>query len=179
MGEAPPQAEDVEQALGYLRAISPTRPGTSATRSKAPTSAKTAGQPTCPLTGTTRLPPSARNVTSRYAWPAGSRWSGRTCACPPARWRTRGERVDVGRGCLAAAGCGVSDAEDRARQAAEAWVSANLHGTAVLGTARPDDGPTTLSAHWVSTGRARRSRGLRDGRITWARIPVPRPGAGG
>ena len=56
----------------------------------------------------------------------------------------------------AAAGCGVSDAEDRARQAAEAWLSANPHRTAVLGTARLDDGPTTLSAHWVSTGRARR-----------------------
>ena len=79
----------------------------------------------------------------------------------------------------AAAGCGVSDAEDRARQAAEAWLSANPHGTAVLSTARLDDGPTALSAHWASTGRARRSRRLPDGRIMWARIPVPRPGADG
>jgi hypothetical protein len=78
-----------------------------------------------------------------------------------------------------AEGCGVSDAEDRARLAAEAWLTANPHGTAVLGTARLDDGPTTLSAHWVKDGRARRSRRLRDGRIVWARIPAPRPGAGG
>ena len=79
----------------------------------------------------------------------------------------------------AAAGCGVSDAEDRARLAAEAWLTANPHGTAVLGAARLDDGPTTLSAHWTSTGRTRRSRRLRDGRIVWARIPAPRAGAGG
>ena len=75
------------------------------------------------------------------------------------------------------AGCGVSDDEDRAREAAEAWLTANPHGTAVLGTARLNDGPTTLSVHWTSTGRARRSRRQRDGRITWARIPASQPGA--
>ncbi|HSZ39447.1 MAG TPA: hypothetical protein VK817_05775 [Trebonia sp.] len=79
----------------------------------------------------------------------------------------------------AAAGCGVSDDEDRAREAAEAWLKANPQATAVLGAARLEDGTTSLSAYWARTGRARRSRRLRDGRIAWARIPVPRPGGGG
>jgi hypothetical protein len=77
------------------------------------------------------------------------------------------------------AGCGVSDDEDRAREAAEAWLKANPQATAVLGAARLEDGTTSLSAYWAGTGRARRSRRLRDGRIAWARIPVPRPGGGG
>jgi hypothetical protein len=77
------------------------------------------------------------------------------------------------------AGCGVSDDEDRAREAAEAWLRANPRGTAVLGTARLADGTTTLSAYWARDGCARRSRRLRDGRIVWARIPATRPGAGG
>ena len=76
------------------------------------------------------------------------------------------------------AGCGVSDDEDRAREAAEAWLKANPQGTAVLSAARLADGTTTLSAYWARAGRARRSRRLRDGRIAWARIPVPRPGGG-
>jgi hypothetical protein len=75
------------------------------------------------------------------------------------------------------AGCGVSDDEERARQAAEAWLKANPRGTAVLGAARLEDGTTMLSAYWARAGWARRSRRLRDGRITWARIPVLRPGA--
>ena len=79
----------------------------------------------------------------------------------------------------AAAGCGVSDDEDRAREAAEAWLKANPQATAVLGAARLEDGTTSLSAYWARAGRARRSRRLRDGRIAWARIPVPRPGGGG
>ena len=77
------------------------------------------------------------------------------------------------------AGCGVSDDEDRAREAAEAWLKANPQATAVLGAARLEDGTTSLSAYWARVGRARRSRRLRDGRIAWARIPVPRPGGGG
>jgi len=76
-------------------------------------------------------------------------------------------------------GCGVSDDEDRARKAAEAWLRANPEGTAVLGAARLAVGTTTLSAYWARAGRARRSRRLRDGRIVWARVPAPRPGAGG
>ena len=77
------------------------------------------------------------------------------------------------------AGCGVSDDEDRARKATEAWLKANPQGTAVLGAARLADGTTTLSAYWARAGVARRSRRLRDGRIAWARIPAPRPGADG
>jgi hypothetical protein len=77
------------------------------------------------------------------------------------------------------AGCGVSDDQDRAREAAEAWLKANPHATAVLGAARLEDGTTSLSAYWARAGVARRSRRLRDGRIAWARIPVPRPGGGG
>jgi hypothetical protein len=76
------------------------------------------------------------------------------------------------------AGCGVSDDEDRARQAAEAWLKANPRGKAVLSAARLEDGTTTLSAYWATAGLARRSRRLQDGRITWARIPVPQPGSG-
>jgi hypothetical protein len=79
----------------------------------------------------------------------------------------------------AAAGCGVSDDEDRAREAAEAWLKANPQATAVLGAARLEDGTTSLSAYWARAGVARRSRRLRDGRIVWTRIPVPRPGGGG
>jgi hypothetical protein len=75
------------------------------------------------------------------------------------------------------AGCGVSDDEDRAREAAEAWLRANPRGTAVLGAARLADGTTTLSAYWARSGRERRSRRLRSGRIVWARIPVPQLGA--
>jgi hypothetical protein len=75
------------------------------------------------------------------------------------------------------AGCGVSDDQDRARLAAEAWLKANPGGTAVLGTARLTDGTTTLSAYWAKDGHARQSRRLRDGRIVWARIPArPVPG---
>jgi hypothetical protein len=77
------------------------------------------------------------------------------------------------------AGCGVSDDEDRAREAAEAWLKANPRGTAVLGAARLEDGTRSLSAYWAIAGLARRSRRLGDGRIVWARIPVPRPGGGG
>ena len=76
------------------------------------------------------------------------------------------------------AGCGVSDDEGRAREAAEAWLKANPRGTAVLCAARLEDGTTTLSAYWAAAGLARRARRLRGGRIAWARIPVPRPGAG-
>ena len=75
------------------------------------------------------------------------------------------------------AACGVADDEDRARLAAEAWLRANPGATAVLGTARLADGTTTLSAYWARDGQARRSRRLRDGRITWARIPAPRQAA--
>ena len=75
------------------------------------------------------------------------------------------------------AGCGISDDEDRAREAAEVWLKANPQGTGVLRAARLTDGTTTLSAYWSRAGLARRSRRLRDGRIVWARIPVPRPRA--
>ena len=77
------------------------------------------------------------------------------------------------------AGCGVSDDEDRAREAAEVWLKANPQGTAVLGAVRLTDGTTTLSAYWARSGLARRSRRLRDGRIVWVRISVPRLGAYG
>jgi hypothetical protein len=82
------------------------------------------------------------------------------------------------------AACGVSDKEDRARLAAEAWVRAHPGAVAVLDAARLADGVTTLSAYWARDGRPRRSRRMRDGRITWARIPAQRqasprvPGAG-
>jgi hypothetical protein len=78
-----------------------------------------------------------------------------------------------------AAGCGVSDKEDKARLAAEAWLAANPGAVAVLEVARLADGVTTLSAYWAGDGRARRSRRLRDGRIIWARVPAPRPEAAG
>ena len=77
------------------------------------------------------------------------------------------------------AGCGVSDDEDRAREAAEAWLRANPHGDAVLSAAWLADGTTTLSAYWARTGCVRQSRRLRDGRIVWARIPAPQPGTDG
>jgi hypothetical protein len=77
------------------------------------------------------------------------------------------------------AGCGLSDDEDRARAAAEAWVRAHPGATAVLDTARLWDGTATWSAYWAKDGRARRSRRLRDGRIVWARVPALRPGARG
>jgi hypothetical protein len=77
------------------------------------------------------------------------------------------------------AGCGVSDDEDRAREAAEAWLKANPHGTAVLGMAWLADGTTTLSAYWGKVVCARRSRRLSDGRIVWAWIPAPQPGTDG
>jgi hypothetical protein len=54
------------------------------------------------------------------------------------------------------AGCGISDDEDRARQAAEVWLKANPQGTAVLRAARLTDGTTTLSAFWARAGLARR-----------------------
>ena len=76
------------------------------------------------------------------------------------------------------AGCGVSDDQDRAREAAEAWLKANPRGRAVLGPARLEDGTASLSAYWITAGLARRSRRLRDGRIAWARIPVPGLGSG-
>jgi hypothetical protein len=63
--------------------------------------------------------------------------------------------------------------------AAEAWLKAHPAATAVIDTARLADGSRTLSAYWVKDGCARRSRRLRDGRIIWARIPVPQPGDGG
>jgi hypothetical protein len=72
------------------------------------------------------------------------------------------------------AACGVADDEDLARLAAEAWLTANPGATAVLDTALLADGTTTLSAYWSRDGQARRSRRLRDGRITWARIPLQR-----
>lgn len=70
------------------------------------------------------------------------------------------------------AGCGLSDDEDRAREAAEAWLKDHPGATAVLDTARLADGTTTLSAYWARYGCARRSRRLQDGRIVWARIPA-------
>jgi hypothetical protein len=70
------------------------------------------------------------------------------------------------------AGCGVSDDEDRAREAAEAWLQANPQGTAVLGVAR-------LSAYWGKVVGARRSRRLGDGRIVWAWIAGPQRGTDG
>jgi hypothetical protein len=78
-----------------------------------------------------------------------------------------------------AAGCGVSDKEDKARLAAEAWLRAHPGATAVLDTARLADGTTTLSAYWARAGLARRSRLLRDGRIIWARVPAPQLRVGG
>jgi hypothetical protein len=77
------------------------------------------------------------------------------------------------------AGCGVSDDEDRAREAAEAWLQANPRATAVLGVARLADGTTTLSAYWGEVVCARRSRRLGDGRIVWAWIPAPQRGTDG
>lgn len=72
------------------------------------------------------------------------------------------------------AACGVADDEDRAWLAAEAWLTAHPGATAVLDTARLADDTTTLSAYWARDGQARRSRRLRDGRITWTRIPAQR-----
>jgi hypothetical protein len=74
------------------------------------------------------------------------------------------------------AGCGISDDEDSARAAAEAWLKDHPGATAVLDTARLADGTTTLSAYWAKDGCARRSRRLRDGRIVWAHIPRRTPG---
>jgi len=71
-----------------------------------------------------------------------------------------------------AGGCGVSDEEDRARQAAEAWLTAHPGAVAFLGTARLADGTRTLTAYWATDGHSRRSRRLPDGRITWARVPA-------
>ena len=45
-----------------------------------------------------------------------------------------------------ATGCGVSDKEDRARLAAEAWLKANPGATAVLDTARLADGTPFTTA---------------------------------
>jgi hypothetical protein len=75
------------------------------------------------------------------------------------------------------AGCGVSDDEDRAREAAEAWLKAHPGATAVLDTARLTDGTTTLSSYWAKDGLAKQSRRLPDGRIVWVRIPASRPRA--
>jgi hypothetical protein len=74
---------------------------------------------------------------------------------------------------------GVSDDEDRAREAAEAWLRANPGATAVLSRAHLADGTTTLSAFWARTGHPRQSRRGRDGRITWARVPAARQRAAG
>jgi hypothetical protein len=70
-----------------------------------------------------------------------------------------------------AAACGVSDREGNARRAAEEWLTDHPDGTAVLDSARLADGTATLSAWWAPGGQAQRSRRLRDGRITWARVP--------
>lgn len=67
-------------------------------------------------------------------------------------------------------GCGVSDDEERARRAAEAWLAANPGGTALLGLARLDVGLRVLSSSWEPAGRQRRSRRLRGGRIGWERV---------
>jgi len=77
-----------------------------------------------------------------------------------------------------AGACGVSDDEDRARLAAEEWLASRPGAVAVLDAARLADGTTTLSAWWARDGQPRRSRRLRDGRITWARVPWRAPGAG-
>jgi len=81
---------------------------------------------------------------------------------------------------LGAGGCGVSDDEDRARRAAEAWLAAHPGAVAVIDTARLAYGTSTLAACWARDGRPARSRRLPDGRITWARVPAQRqaPGAG-
>lgn len=71
-----------------------------------------------------------------------------------------------------AAGCGVSDDEDRARKAAEEWLKANPDGTAILSPARLTDGTAALSSHWDTVGRAKRSRRVGGGRIVWTRIPA-------
>jgi len=71
-----------------------------------------------------------------------------------------------------AAACGVSDDEDRAREAAEKWLADHPGAVAVLNRARLADGTASLSAWWARVGQARRSRRLPDGRITWARVPV-------
>lgn len=77
------------------------------------------------------------------------------------------------------AGCGLSDSEGRARDAAEAWLMAHPRATAVLGVEYLEDGATTLSAYWAEAGRGRRSRRLPDGRIAWEKIPAPKPGTRG
>jgi len=71
-----------------------------------------------------------------------------------------------------AAGCGVSDDEGRARQAAEEWLLANPGAVAELSRATLADGATCLSAYWARTGHPKRSRRHRNGRITWARVPA-------
>ncbi len=70
-----------------------------------------------------------------------------------------------------AAACGVSDDEDRARLAAEKWLADHPGAVAVLAAARLADGTTTLSGVWAAGGQAQRSRRLRNGRITWERVP--------
>jgi hypothetical protein len=70
------------------------------------------------------------------------------------------------------AGCGVSDDEDRAQEAAEAWLMASQHGTALLGQAYLSDDMRALSASWRPVGEQKRARRLPDGRIAWARIPT-------
>jgi hypothetical protein len=70
-----------------------------------------------------------------------------------------------------AAAEGVSDEEDRARAAAEAWLRANPGGTALLEQAWLADITVTLDPRWeaVPSGARLASRCLPDGRVTWAR----------
>lgn len=77
------------------------------------------------------------------------------------------------------AGCGVSDTEEKAKQAAGDWLRANPDGEAVLSRARLADGTATLCAFWALTGPVRHSRRARDGRITWAQVPSTRAAGAG
>lgn len=71
-----------------------------------------------------------------------------------------------------ASGHGVAGEEDRAREAAEAWLRANPAGTALLGLAVLSGDQRALSASWRPFGEQERSRRLPGGRITWGRAPA-------
>lgn len=68
------------------------------------------------------------------------------------------------------AACGVSDDEERARGAAEAWLAAHPGGTALLGRTRLDDDPRALSASWRPIGARESARRLPGAQVAWTFI---------
>ncbi len=64
-------------------------------------------------------------------------------------------------------GGGASDDEQRARQAAEAWMRANQAETASLDQVRLALGSGSLLTHYERTGIRLAAERHRNGRITW------------